>query len=142
MFNNSKNKWSRLNKLLNNDTCKSDNFIFCDAYFEVSNKFKEYFSEVGSNLSKIINSVSNIDNYINQIPILSSHFYKPTSVSEIIQIIDKSKNSFACDYYDISMNFIKLIGNYIAIPLTYLFNKCITIGYFPNCQSYSYSLER
>ena len=30
------------------------------------------------------------------------------------------------------MNFIKLIGNYIAIPLTYLFNKCITIGYFPN----------
>ena len=32
------------------------------------------------------------------------------------------------------MNFIKLIGNYIAIPLTYLFNKCITIGYFINCQ--------
>ena len=31
------------------------------------------------------------------------------------------------------MHFIKLIGNYIAIPLTYLFNKCITIGYFPNC---------
>ena len=31
------------------------------------------------------------------------------------------------------MNFIKLIGNYIAIPLTYLFNKCITIGYFPKC---------
>ena len=28
------------------------------------------------------------------------------------------------------MNFIQLIGNYIAIPLTYLFNKCITIGYF------------
>ena len=93
----------------------------------------EYFIEVGSNLSKIINPVSNIDNYINQIPILSSHFFKPTSVSEIIQIIDKSKNIFTCDYYDISMNFIKLIGNYIAIPLTYLFNKCITIGYFPNC---------
>ena len=31
------------------------------------------------------------------------------------------------------MNFIKLIGNYISIPLTYLFNKCIIIGYFPNC---------
>ena len=30
------------------------------------------------------------------------------------------------------MNFTKLIGNYISIPLTYLFNKCITIGYFPN----------
>ena len=45
----------------------------------------------------------------------------------------RHKNSFTCDYYDISMNFIKLIGNYIAISLTYLFNKCITIGYFPNC---------
>ena len=33
----------------------------------------------------------------------------------------------------ISMNFIKLIGNYFAIPLTYVFNKCIKIGYFPNC---------
>ena len=31
------------------------------------------------------------------------------------------------------MTFIKLIGNYIAIPLSYLFNKCITIGYFTNC---------
>ena len=31
------------------------------------------------------------------------------------------------------MHFIKLIGNYINIPLTYLFNKCITTGYFPNC---------
>ena len=133
MLNNSKNKWSRLNKLLNDGTCKSDNFIFCDDDLELSNKFNEYFSEVGSNLSKIINPVSNIDNYINQIPILSSHFFKPTSVSEIIQIIDKSKNSFTCHYYDISMNFIKLIGNYIAITLTYLFNKCITIGYFPNC---------
>ena len=98
MLNNSKNKWSRLNKLLNDDTCKSDNFIFCDADLEVSNKFNEYFREVGSNLSKIINPVSNIDNYINKIPILSSHFFNPTSVSEIIQIIDKSKNSFTCDY--------------------------------------------
>ena len=104
MLNNSKNEWSRLNKLLNDDTCKSDNVIFCDA---------------------------DLDIYINQI--LSSHFFKPTSVSEIIQIIYNSKNSFTCDYHDISMNFIKLIGNYIAIPLTYLFNKCITIGYFPNC---------
>ena len=34
-----------------------------------------------------------------------------SSVSEIIQIIDTSKNSFTCDYYDISMNFIKLIGS-------------------------------
>ena len=58
--------------------------IFCDADIEVSNKFNEYFSEVGSNLSKIINPVSNIDNYINKITILSSHFFKPTSVSEII----------------------------------------------------------
>ena len=78
--------------------------IFCDADIKVSNKFNEYFSEVGSNLSKIINPVSNIDNYINKIPILSSHFFKPTSVSEIIKIIDKSKNSFTCDYYAISMN--------------------------------------
>ena len=31
------------------------------------------------------------------------------------------------------MNFIKLNGNYIAFPLTYLFNICSTIGYFPNC---------
>ena len=31
------------------------------------------------------------------------------------------------------MHFIKLISNYIAIPITYLFNKCITIRDFPNC---------
>ena len=70
LLNNSKNKWRRLNKLLNDDTCKSDNFIFCDADLEVSNKFNEYFGEVGSNLYKIINTVSNMDNYINKIPIL------------------------------------------------------------------------
>ena len=37
LLNNSKNKWSRLNKLLNDGTCKSDNFIFCDDDLEVSN---------------------------------------------------------------------------------------------------------
>ena len=86
---------------MNDDTCKSDHFIFCDPDLEVSNKFHEYFSEVGSNLSKSSNPISNIDNYINHINILSSHFFKPMSVSEIIQFIDKSKNSFICDYYDI-----------------------------------------
>ena len=118
---------------MNDDTCKSDNFIFCDSDLEVSNKINKYYSEVGSNISKIINAVSNIYNYINQIPIPLSHFFKPTSVSEIIQIIEKSKTSFTCDYYDISMNFTKLISKYIAISLTYLYNKCIKIVYFPNC---------
>ena len=84
-----------------------------------------------------MNQVYNIDNYINKIPISSSHFFKPTSVSEIIQITEKSKNSFTCDYYDMSMNFIKLISKYISITLTYLFNKCITNGYFPNCLNIS-----
>ena len=137
-----------VNKLLNDDTCKSDTFICCDPDLEVSNKCNDYISEVGSidptkdyNLSKIINPVSNNDQYIYLIPIPSSHFFKPTSVSEIIHIIDTFKNSFTCYYqspgglcdnYDISMHFIKLIGNYIVIPLTYLLNKCITIGYFPN----------
>ena len=74
LLNNSKNKWSRLNKLLNDATCKSDDFICCDHDLEVSNKFNEYFSEVGTNLSKIINPVSNIDKYSNLIPIPSSHF--------------------------------------------------------------------
>ena len=38
--------------------------FFCDADLEDSNKFNEYVSEVRVNLSKIINPVSNIDNYI------------------------------------------------------------------------------
>ena len=32
----------------------------------------------------------------------------------------------------IIINYIYLLLLYIPIPLTYLFNKCITIGYFPN----------
>ena len=34
-------KWRRLNKLLRDATCKSDNFICCDPDLDVSNKCNE-----------------------------------------------------------------------------------------------------
>ena len=46
--------------------------------------------------------------------------------------IDKMKRSSSADLFEISSIILKSISDYLAGPLTFLFNKCIEDGYFPS----------
>lgn len=62
---------------------------------------------------------------------IESIFIKPTSTSEIQNIINRYKNQESCDIFGLSMNMIKLSGPFIVKPLEHIFNLSLTTGVFP-----------
>jgi len=63
--------------------------------------------------------------------------FKSFSTKEIISIINslKTKNSFGYD--EIIPKILKISANYISSPLTYICNKAISAGVFPDRLKYS-----
>jgi hypothetical protein len=63
--------------------------------------------------------------------------FKSFSTQEIISIIKslKTKNSFGYD--EISTKLLKISASYICSPLTYICNKSISTGIFPERLKYS-----
>ena len=63
--------------------------------------------------------------------------FKTFCTNEIISIIKslKTKNSFGYD--EISPKILKISANYISSPLTYICNKAISTGVFPDRLKYS-----
>ena len=63
--------------------------------------------------------------------------FTPTSTQEIISIIKSlnMKNSFGYD--EISTKILKIRTNFICSPLTYIFNKSVSTGIFPERLKYS-----
>jgi len=62
---------------------------------------------------------------------------KPTTTSEIENIIEtlKPKNSYGHD--EISNKLLKITAPFISSPLNYIYNKVITKGIFPDILKYS-----
>ena len=56
---------------------------------------------------------------------------RQVSTSEIMNIIKTLRSNSSTESDCIPINYIKLVGEYIAIPITNLINKCIGDSYFP-----------
>jgi hypothetical protein len=63
--------------------------------------------------------------------------FKSFPTKEIISTINslKTKNSFGYD--EITPKILKISANYISSPLTYICNKAISAGVFPDRMKYS-----
>jgi hypothetical protein len=61
----------------------------------------------------------------------SSMYMEHTNVTEVIHVINGLKNSKACDIYDVSALIIKPNAQYIANPITHIFNASVDEGVFP-----------
>ena len=55
-----------------------------------------------------------------------------TTATEIINIVTVMKNSESAGYDEISINVIKKVIEYIAEPLSFIFNLCLSEGIFLN----------
>ena len=113
---------------------------------DIMDAFNNYFSSVIDKISK-----ENVNNMINNEKVLTFHHYlerncdylppslviKTFSTKEITSIIKaiKTKNSEGFD--EISMEILKISAAYICSPLTYICNKFILSGTFPDPMKFS-----
>jgi hypothetical protein len=95
-----------------------------------------------TNSNKLVISSDNSSLPYTYLQLEEDNLYSPMvfrsfSTNEIISIIKslKMKNSFGYD--EISPRILKLGANYIASPITYICNKVISTGTFPDRMKYS-----
>ena len=99
----------------------------------VRNLFTENFSKTGTN------------NYIDPITYLQQNFrqftmlmnFKNTTTHEIEKIIHSIKSKDSSDYDEISTRILKVSAPYVLSPLTFIFNKILSSGIFPDRLKYS-----
>ena len=143
---NTKKLWQMINRITNKTTNKStlieylkiDNIEIHNAK-EISTEFAKYFSTIGKKYAnKIDPSVNSIHTYINNIPNNPATIYlNPTNRSELTTLINNLSNKTSKGYDEISTAMLKTLHLSITGPLTLIFNKSLTEGFFPDLMKYA-----
>ena len=110
----------------------------------IANAFNTYFSSVAGNLIKN-SSAKNFINRDDPLIYLRKHFRQPissirlnsTTTHETDKIIHTLKYKDSHGYDEISTRILKINGPYILSPLTYIFNKILSDGEFPDRLKFS-----
>ena len=98
---------------------------------DISNKFNDFFVNIGPKLAKNIqNTGKNYFDYL-QSPLSTSMYMKPVVEMEIIKIIEQFDPNKSAGYDGIGNFIIKRVSNEIAEPLAMIFNLSITTGVVP-----------
>jgi hypothetical protein len=110
----------------------------------IANAFNTYFSTIIDKTNK--DSQGNIRHgnphtycYLDQ-GVGESHpplVFKTFSTQEILSIIRSIKTKNSSGYDEISTKLLKISANYICSPLTYICNKSVLTGIFPERLKYS-----
>ena len=61
----------------------------------------------------------------------------PITETEVICTIFSLKNKTSCGYDGLSNKILNLCGRQISKPVTYIYNKSLTCGIWPNCLKYA-----
>ena len=137
--NNVKKTWSainsilsRKNKLKNSDIFLNDSGKIITDQNSVSNKFNNYFINVGESLSsKIPKPNTKFQDYLKN-PNQHSFFIEESTKYEVADIIKTFGDNKASDIYGISAKFVKLGGPTLSHIISILFNKSVNQGIFPD----------
>ena len=99
---------------------------------EISQKFNEYFVNVGPSLAKNITKPTHgkvedflKGNYIN------SMLLTPVDSHEVLNVINSLKWNKATGYDDINVNIVKLCSDILSRPLSTIINESFSSGIFP-----------
>ena len=97
----------------------------------ISNKFNDFFVNVGQNLAKSIpSSCKEPSDYISY-KAINAFYFVPVTENEISKIIGCFKES-AAGWDGIEANVIKHIKNIVCIPLKQISNISLSLGVFPH----------
>ena len=137
-FDNPKNTWDVLRTLLpnkssfNNPTSTTFNNTTITDPKAIAEEFNNHFANIGEHLANSVNKV-NHDNFCaylkNACP--SSIYLQPSTPQEICMLINSLKQNKASGHDDIFPYFLKITAPIIALPLSTVFNYCLTFGVFP-----------
>ena len=97
----------------------------------ISNAFNEYFASIGNKLGENFTNNGEFKNYLNN-PNLNSIYLETISEEEIKKEISKLVNKKTPGNDDIPAWLVKLSSNFIAQPLSWIFNKSIENGHVPS----------
>ena len=112
----------------------------------ITNAFNSYFSSVAEDLlNKNFTGANSTNNnndplafiHRNFSQLQSSVYLKKTTTHEINKIIHSLKSKDFYGYDEISTRILKIIAPYILSPLTYIFNKILSTGVFPDRLKFS-----
>jgi hypothetical protein len=111
---------------------------------KIANLFNIYFLSIADTLNSGNNKQTNTKEP-NPIRYLVNSFHRPfpkmkwhyTSTYEIGKIIKSLKSKNSSGYDEISMRILKISAPYIVSPLTYICNRILNTGIFPDRLKYA-----
>jgi hypothetical protein len=138
--------WNIVKSITNNGTTSSNtaelniNNTLNSNPFKIANAFNAYFSSVAENLTSKnhfgMNPTKNNDplTYLRQnfSQTFSSVRLNNTTSHEVDKIIHSLKRKDSYGYDEVSNRILKNSAPYILAPLTYIFNKILSTGIFPD----------
>jgi hypothetical protein len=143
--NKAKTTWNIVKSLTKNKTNNDKNNINDTIHNQnIANAFNLYFASVADNITN--NSLkTNCVNNDDPLTYLRSKFNQPSSIFilnntttyEINKIIQSMKPKDSHGYDEISVKILKMSAPYILSPLTYIFNKILSKGIFPERLKFS-----
>jgi len=100
---------------------------------EITEKFNEYFTNVGRNLASTIPvSQKSFKNYLSRDSNKNSIFFFPTTPFEIVNIVTKLESKTSCGVDGIPINILKATTSLIAEPISALINCSLSSGVVPD----------
>ena len=96
---------------------------------DIANAFNEFFVNIGKSMA---DKIPNVDSVNYSARLLQSFALQEVVVDEIANLIYALSDNKSCREDDIPVKFLKLSCSVIAPFLTNIFNKCITLGIYPD----------
>ena len=135
---NIKKTWQTMKNIINKNKTKKvqDKFKLNDESMisdksVISNRFNEFFVNIGPNLAKMI-PIQNVSplQFMDD-PTVNSIFLSLVTAEEIREIVCSLKNG-AAGHDEIKASILKSISSYIIDPLAYICNLSLNQGVFPS----------
>ena len=138
--NNIKQTWNSIKDILNKTRNKQNlpsefwyDGVKYDNEYEISNKFNEFYVNIGPNLaSKLPQFSGNACDLLPSRDLPNSFSFEPTTHNEVINIINTLKPKTSSGYDQINPKLLVKTTRSIALPLTYISNLSLQTGIFPN----------
>jgi hypothetical protein len=100
---------------------------------DIANKFNEFFSSVGNNISESVQPIEkSACDFLEENPEIPEMDLSQTNQAQIVEIIRSFVSKSSSDLDGISIKLLKFVAIEISFPLCHIFNLSLSSGNFPS----------